>query len=383
MSVSAFSNEDLNRQLFEAVNNNNLNEVQKLLKAGADPDLPDRWGGFVLIEACKVNNMEMVKTVLKYTNKVNIFDKHVLILIDFKKVPVQSSLKGGLTPLSVAVLNKNTKLITYLLSKGADINFKNKNGSTAIFQAAGESSLPVLQFLVKNKAQINIINNDGQTPLSFALLKHEVENADYLLEKKAKINLSNKYIPIILVCEAGSLELLKKIVDRGGDVNALGLNGDSPLYWAFSSDNVEMIDYLIKKGANPDGPKGSSLPPLIIPAFKGNIKLIKFLINKGANINKKDKDGQTVLHYVCLRQNSNLEVIKLLIDNSADINAVDNNNVTPLYYLCLDCNIEGINLLLNLGADPSIKSKNGYTPIMVLPKDCGDLELRKRLTAKR
>lgn len=67
------------------------------------------------------------------------------------------------TPLMMACLLGDEKMITFLLENGADINMKNDSGSTAIFYCGKRER--IINLLQANGADMNVVNNNGKTYL--------------------------------------------------------------------------------------------------------------------------------------------------------------------------------------------------------------------------
>jgi ankyrin repeat protein len=95
----------------------------------------------------------------------------------------------------------------------------------------------------------------------------------------------------------------------------------SPLMLACISNNLILMEYLFKEGADL------------------NIKMIntKFIdLNKNKNCSNKKltiiNKGSSILHIACITKNFN--IIKFLIDNNVDINSRDQYNATPLHNIC-------------------------------------------------
>jgi len=57
---------------------------------------------------------------------------------------------------------------------------------------------------------------------------------------------------------------------------------------------------------------------------KGHTEMIQYLLKKGANINEKDFDGRTALIYAA--EDGQLEIVKCLIENGANIEERDKDN---------------------------------------------------------
>ncbi|CAK4372692.1 unnamed protein product, partial [Aphanomyces euteiches] len=54
----------------------------------------------------------------------------------------------------------------------------------------------------------------------------------------------------------------------------------------------------------------------------GHMNIVKYLIGKGASVNSRDNNGQTPLHLAS--KNGFLDVINYLLDNDAAIDLTDN-----------------------------------------------------------
>jgi ankyrin repeat protein len=93
-----------------------------------------------------------------------------------------------------------------------------------------------------------------------------------------------------------------------------------------------------------------------------NNSLKEVLGNSFKNINKRDKEGRTMLHYVVGTSNS--KTVRLLIEKGVDVNAIDVGGYTPLHLAVTAQNLENVKELIRSGAAVNAKeygSKN--TPL--------------------
>ena len=112
-------------------------------------------------------------------------------------------------------------------------------------------------------------------------------------------------------------ELVKLLIARGADVNALGERGSTALSYAVSNGNVGLAEFLLSKGANVN-PERS--PPLhsAVKAPKNLKELVELLLSKGAQVNKEGTGGTAL--YSAVERTDNIEVIKVLLAKGADVN---------------------------------------------------------------
>ena len=64
--------------------------------------------------------------------------------------------------------------------------------------------------------------------------------------------------------------------------------------------------------------------PLHRAVLGGHLEMVKFLIEKGARVDSKNKDGNTSLHFTTLAVNIRIEMIKVLLDHGADFRLKNN-----------------------------------------------------------
>ena len=96
--------------------------------------------------------------------------------------------------------------------------------------------------------------------------------------------------------EGGKIEVVKYLVSKGADVNAKAGNGVTPLHSAvLYNENTDVIKYLVSKGANINAKNVDGRTPLCIAITIGHTGCIFDLIGEGASVNAEDNDGFTPL----------------------------------------------------------------------------------------
>jgi ankyrin repeat protein len=191
---------------------------------------------------------------------------------------------------------------------------------------------------------------------------------------------------------AGDANRVKLLLAEGKDPNQSdAAGGRTALHWAVRNGNVEIVDILIKGGADLNKGDQAGKTALSHAAESGKVDLTRKLIESGADVNKrdlvggnsvlwaaglgnadtlaivveaggnvdvKDINGLTPLQWAA--QTGKTDSMKILIDGGADVNATDGlNGESVLMRAARSGKTESINLLLENGADPSIKTKIG------------------------
>ncbi|KAF8709832.1 hypothetical protein HU200_029545 [Digitaria exilis] len=154
------------------------------------------------------------------------------------------------------------------------------------------------------------------------------------------------------------------LLEAGGEAAASLLNakdeeGWAPIHSAASTGNAQIIDILLKRGADVELTTDAGRTALHYAASKGRLNIAEKLIEHGANVNKKDKFGCTPLHRAA--STGNAELCEFLIEEGAEVDAVDRTGQTPLMHAVV-CENQGVALLLiRHGADVDVEDKEGYT----------------------
>jgi ankyrin repeat protein len=134
----------------------------------------------------------------------------------------------------------------------------------------------------------------------------------------------------------GSLEQLRRQVERGLDVNATEVDyasGHRPLSWAALHGRLAVVRYLVSVGADVNAVDFAGNTHLHYGCRCRNgqrlVEIVRFLVNSGANVDFANNHGTTPLHNAaCFGSN---EIVVSLIDSNARINmAKRNGGCTPL-----------------------------------------------------
>jgi len=87
----------------------------------------------------------------------------------------------------IACLNGNLKIVEYFVSTIPNLNWKNKNGQTALHASVFSNSMEILSLLLNHKADITIKDINGLTPYHYAYIEKKAEMIK-LIHKILKID---------------------------------------------------------------------------------------------------------------------------------------------------------------------------------------------------
>ncbi|GHM58178.1 MAG: hypothetical protein sL5_06130 [Candidatus Mesenet longicola] len=356
----------LDRELFTAVQDGNLNKVKDLIKNGANLEARDKDGKTPLDLATPrecINIQEIFKQIQ--------LDRELLIAVESgnlnevenlvvnKNTDVNTNVdEYGWTPLHFAASGSKFDIVKFLFDKNANIKAKDAYGNTPLHIAAQYSGkLEIVEFLLdKNANGINDVTNDGLTPLHVAVKSNKLGTVKLLLDRGASIGIKDKHnrTPLSLAAKEGYINIVQVIEQTQLDL-------DEELLTAAESGDLNKIKSLITQGANLNTKDGNGSTPLHYASWNGNLSIVKHLIEKGANLKIKNLNNRTPLYDASL--NGHLDVVRYLIEKGVDINVADEENWTPLHCAVSEGHLDIVKHLINNGANFNAKNSDGKTPL--------------------
>ena len=232
-----------------------------------------------------------------------------------------NALHFDMPPLTWAAMMGQTEATELLLQNGANINGKNKDENTALHLAVFLGRAEIAELLLKNGADISARNDDGATAIDIlgvpwemtefltklmgiALEQKQVEDGKAKIREMfgtaAKLNtktLSNvpaNSADLWAAARTGDLQAIKRYIEKGGDINALDNSFRlSAMSWSALHGQTEVVQFLIKNGADVNIKSGDGATPLHSAAFLGRVDVAKLLLENSADIKARNNDGAT------------------------------------------------------------------------------------------
>jgi len=176
----------------------------------------------ILFENYKFFNNKFIIYILTihYKNKIPISNSDLnQIISKYKHSKVNSiPYNSYIRYLFDACEKGNEYVLKYLVEHEADIDEKDKYGSTPLHYVCESGNENIFKYLVEHGANIYKENNFGETPLHFA-------------------------------CFGGNEFFFKYLVEHGADIYEQERSGKTPLHYACKSGNKNIIKYLVLHGA--------------------------------------------------------------------------------------------------------------------------------------
>ena len=177
---------------------------------------------------------------------------------------VSWSKAGSYDDFFIAVKQDNAAQVQELLGRGFDPDTLDPKGLSGLYLALREPSPKVARVLIDwPRTNVEIRTDHDESPLMMASLK-------------------------------GELELAKRLIDRGADVNKPGW---TPLHYAATGGHLEIMQLLLDNYAYIDAASPNGTTPLMMAAHYGTAEAVKLLLDAGADPKLKNEQGLTAIDF--------------------------------------------------------------------------------------
>ena len=247
----------------------------------------------------------------------------------------------------------------FLIANGANAKALDEtNVSVSEFACAGDQ-IEIIEFMFESYI---LTEEDAARCLSEAAKHARSEIVDLIFDlfPNVRVNWMSPHVPQPIHSAAlhGDVELVKKLLAHGADINATMTNlRRTALHCACLCPKPDCLEFLLLQ-PNLDRTIRSVLreTPLMVACAVGNLENVKMLLKyvPDLDVAAVDSTGSSALHLAAL--NNRIEIAKVLLGlPNIDVNALNSVEKTALM-LAVELNHVEMREILLKAADPLIKS---------------------------
>lgn len=348
--------QDLDNLLLDAAANGAVDECLDLIRRGADPRAKDHEDGSSALHwAADGNHREVCR-----------------ILIE-AGADLEGRCDEGQTPLHRAARTKDSVVYhpasdsrslecplacRVLLEAGADGDARDKHDRTPLHAAAQDGSAENCRVLAEAGADPNARDDEGDAPLHLAVFFDRRENCRVLVDVGADPNARNLEgeTPLHLAAFRGCAENCRVLLEAGADPRARDDSGMEPIYRAFLDGPYGYLDVfrcLVERDPSiVRAEEAGETTPLLYASSAGDPEVVRFLLEAGSDPDARNRLGNSPLHEAAAGR---------------------------IYGVSAEDRLASCELLLAAGADPAARNDKGRLP----EDETDDENIRDRLRSAR
>jgi ankyrin repeat protein len=349
-------------RLGQAAADGKIEQVKLLISEGADVNEKTTTGDTPLHYAAKYGHKNVAVLLIKKGADVNAKNKNGdlpthLALRGHLESPKKEVLdllvaKGPeLSCIQISAYQGDLAKVRSFVEQGIDVDSRDSEGRTALYYAAMQGKRDLVEFLLSRGANVNAKDKDyGFTPLHHAVGGGHKDVVELLIAKGADVNATDKHgwTPLDSSVYGGNTDIPELLIEAGANVNSRYGWGQTPLIWAAQEGHTPVVQLLIVKGADFNAQDDQGLTPLHYAADEGHKDVAELLIAKGASVDATGKNDWTPLHRAA--RAGHRDVVEMLVKKGADVNAEDNQGRPALYHAKVKGYTELVELLRKHGA---------------------------------
>ncbi|XP_039149911.1 protein TANC2 isoform X4 [Drosophila simulans] len=266
--------------------------VRPLVAAGSSLGQLDITQRCALVHAARMGHLSVVKYLLACDWSPRPHSQDVT-----RSVALQQALIG-------AAAQAHCKILEDLLDLNEtefdlDVNgMEPSSGELALTAAARHGCVDVVGILISRGAQIDARNRQGYSALWLAVKEGHWSVVEHLLQRGALLDEplgQTRKTPLMIAAEEGHLELVDLLLARGAQREAQDHEGFTALSWACLRGHLTAAKTLIEHGCNRHHEDHNGRTALDLAAYQGAASLVLYILEQGGNLEHIDVHGMRPL----------------------------------------------------------------------------------------
>lgn len=273
------------------------------------------------------------------------------------------------------------------------VSFGQKNPFLDRTYWRGNPSIEDIDQKIKSGHDIAALTGSAFDAVTWALIeKTDNETVQYLLTKKG--NGVNKLTHdgrtyIFWAAYKNNLEMMQYLMDKGAKTDIVDDHGNTVLTFAATTGqlNTKLYDFLIDYGSNPRierNHSGANALLLVAPFIK-DLSLLNYFTSKGIDLKSTDNNGNGIFNYAA--KTGNIKLMNYLIKEGIPYKEPAKDGGNAMIFASrgtrnVTNTIEVYEYLEKLGVTPNVVTKTGTTPLHSIAYGGKDLGLMDYFLSK-
>jgi len=310
----------------------NPEAVRVLLEAGADVDLPQTRGQTAVMWAAAEGHADVIRLLAEHGADLG--------AASIASTKPERRPAGGMTALLFAARQGHMEAARALIEHGADPNHASADQTSPLLIAIVNGHYGLARLLLEHGADPSIADANGRAPL-FAVI--DLRNQQWSQGPAPVLPQDEHMAMIEALVDAGAdvdQALTAKITHRGSfDMRWTELAGGTPFLRAAWNGDIEVMSYLLGKGADPYVKTDKDETALLLlagsgwPLGQGYLRsegeimtTLELLVEDFAmDVNAVTTEGITPLMGAVFKAGTHIAVAKYLVEHGARLDAEDND----------------------------------------------------------
>ena len=337
-----------------------------LLAAGADPSVKMGFGVNAL-EMAMMTGQDEIATIIQNAAPDLEADMEGLATSEESFTNQENHwLKDRLAsharqPFHVAVIKGEKAVVQEMLAAGqVDVNGFDDSRRLALAYAAYFGHKEIVTLLLEYGGEINKLDDNP----SFNEWGRTLDDSE------------QGWGVLHYLAESGNVEMMRFMVEKGANVNMTDKQkGQTPLFIAVEYDHRSMIEALIQVGADVDIiDKWSGRAVIHEAAYKGNLEQVKLLTSLGATLESQDKRGRTAI--ILAMGEGHSEIVEYWLEHGGSLDGKDSQGNTLLFSAVTNpANYTTVKKYIDLGADVNVENSQLQTPLFYAVEDVDNTQM--------
>ena len=267
------------------------------------------------------------------------------------------------TPSVVAIVGITTP------STAATIGMKSHNFH--LFDAAKLGLIDKIDLCYKKGADVNSKNAQEVSPLWEAARNGQTAAVVRLMELKGKIDIRapNGFTPVNIATRFGHNQTVQVLCEAGANQGIKDANGCNPIWNASRCNNIAIMGLLQRYGGDVNAPDLNGRSPCWVAARYGLLDALKRLVELNADATTSDKDLFTPLHVAAQFGHTDIVIYLCTLYGYGNVDVLDVQGRSPLWIAAWQGSCDILEILAGAGAVTNRQNNEGVNPYYAAAKE--------------